>query len=56
MGAKTSNAMLRALRMIKNGATVYEASRKAKVWPQSVYNALKKIKEKGTAPVKNVTV
>tara|TARA_R110000868_G_scaffold312826_1_gene573851 strand:- start:533 stop:712 length:180 start_codon:yes stop_codon:yes gene_type:complete len=57
MGAKTSNAMIRALRLIEHGATVRQASQKTGLWTQSIYQAQakkRKIAEKNPIAINEV--
>ena len=57
MGAKTSNEMIRALRLIERGATVHEAARKTGLWTQSIYQAQakkRKIAEKNPIAINEV--
>ena len=46
MGAKRSAEMCLALKLTKGGMPVYRAAKKAKVYPSSLYRALKSLKEK----------
>lgn len=46
MGAKRSAEMKYALHLVKRGSSVYEAAIKAKVYPSSIYNALRNKRKK----------
>ena len=46
MGARQSTEMTRALKLIDSGSTVLHAAAATKLWPNSIYSALKKRTER----------